>query len=203
MAFKLKKSNRITPKHKNPSTVKKALNWLKPTSPAKGALLFVIVFAVIGGSYTAHKSFAAGNMLVNYHDKIQNVLGSSTLPDSIGGKGTITVWMLPASASFQAGVGTYFKVVPLANTQFMACVTARLKDASAPKNLKIYMTGGTDYKIGEVTVPGASIYTKICSPSTLSLGPGGSPEKTIYIRAERANLNSTNDVHISNISLEW
>lgn len=47
------------PKTKKQSKARKVLNWLNPTSPAKGALLFVIAFAVIGGGYMAFKSFAA------------------------------------------------------------------------------------------------------------------------------------------------
>src|SRR5438477_12556857 len=47
------------PKTKKQSKTRQVLNCLKPTSPAKGMLLFAIVFAVIGGSYLAYKSFAA------------------------------------------------------------------------------------------------------------------------------------------------
>ncbi len=46
-------------KQKKQSISKKLLNWLKPTSPAKGMLLFAIAFAVIGGSFMAYRSFAA------------------------------------------------------------------------------------------------------------------------------------------------
>lgn len=47
------------PKIKKLSKSKKILKWFKPTSPLKGMLLFAVVFAVVGGSYMAYKSFAA------------------------------------------------------------------------------------------------------------------------------------------------
>lgn len=47
------------PQKKNQSKLQKLGNWLKPTSPKKGMLLFAIVFAVLGGGYMAYKSFAA------------------------------------------------------------------------------------------------------------------------------------------------
>lgn len=46
------------PKKKKQSRFKKFISWFKPTSPAKGALLFAIAFALIGGGYMAYKSFA-------------------------------------------------------------------------------------------------------------------------------------------------
>lgn len=46
------------PKTKKQSKKSKVLNWLKPTSTAKGMLLFAIAFAIIGGSYMVFKSFA-------------------------------------------------------------------------------------------------------------------------------------------------
>lgn len=46
------------PKNKKSSKLQKFTSWLRPTSPLKGMLLFAIVFAVIGGSYLAFKSFA-------------------------------------------------------------------------------------------------------------------------------------------------
>lgn len=47
------------PKKKKVSKLSKTINWLKPTSPAKGMLLFAIVFAVVGGALYLYKSQAA------------------------------------------------------------------------------------------------------------------------------------------------
>lgn len=44
---------------KKQSKGRKILNWLKPTSPVKGMLLFAVVFALVGGSYFLYKSTAA------------------------------------------------------------------------------------------------------------------------------------------------
>jgi hypothetical protein len=47
------------------SKAKKVLNWLKPTSLRKGMLVFAIAFALIGGSYTAYRSFATTSPWLN------------------------------------------------------------------------------------------------------------------------------------------
>ncbi len=44
---------------KRPSRVKKLLGWFSPLSPLKGAVLFALLFGILGGSYLAYKSFAA------------------------------------------------------------------------------------------------------------------------------------------------
>lgn len=41
------------------SSTKRLLHLLNPASPIKRVLLFVVLFAVIGGGYMAYKSFAA------------------------------------------------------------------------------------------------------------------------------------------------
>ncbi len=50
--------------HKSPNLFiksKRAIRWLKPTSPAKGMLLFIVSFVVVGGIFFAFKSFAIYN----------------------------------------------------------------------------------------------------------------------------------------------
>lgn len=48
------------PKQKKlPTRLKRTIDWLKPTSAKKGALLFAIAFAVIGGGVMAYRSFAS------------------------------------------------------------------------------------------------------------------------------------------------
>ncbi len=44
---------------KKQSKTSRAINWFKPTSPAKGMVVFAVVFAVVGGTFFAFKSFAA------------------------------------------------------------------------------------------------------------------------------------------------
>lgn len=43
---------------KQQSRIKRTINWLKPTSFKKGALLFAIAFVAIGGGYMAYRAFA-------------------------------------------------------------------------------------------------------------------------------------------------
>ncbi len=44
---------------RKPGKSNRTLKWLKPTNPAKGMALFAVIFAVVGGTFFAFKSFAA------------------------------------------------------------------------------------------------------------------------------------------------
>lgn len=82
------------PKKKQNSKFKKFISWFKPTSPAKGALLFAIAFAVIGGSYMAYKSLAA----VDYSRdlfQIHRLTGTAEIiVDKHSNKGEVYTWRL-------------------------------------------------------------------------------------------------------------
>lgn len=56
-------------KKKQPSRVKNAASWLKPTTPLRGLLLFAIVFGLAGGAYTLKRSLAATLTYDNTYNK--------------------------------------------------------------------------------------------------------------------------------------
>ena len=73
---KQKITNKKSTVKKQPGKLGRAVNWLKPTTPAKGMLLFVIVFAIAGGAYYAYKSSAQTLYVVHYPQADVSCYGS-------------------------------------------------------------------------------------------------------------------------------
>jgi len=195
---KARKGNKPMPTNKKQSKAKKLLNWLKPTSPAKGALLFAIVFAVIGGSYTAYKSFAASNSIVKYHNDIQGypTYAAAIYPtreiDNLSSKGGTTVWKLGNQMVVVANI-----LVPFSsNGPFNFCVTAKSSTSYALYDIGGSWNDGFKHSDVRASFPTNS-YAKICSRNNLVQFAS---EPKFQLRA----INSTNStLWVSNMSLEW
>jgi len=95
------------PKAKKQSNKSKLLNWLKPGSPRKNILLFMLAFAIVGGGYMAYKSFAASNPPLVYTQQTITSESAATniLRVNVDGSGIASIQS--AVTTFASGSGTY------------------------------------------------------------------------------------------------
>ncbi len=189
----------MSTKNKKTYKIKKILNWINPTSPAKSMLLFAIAFAVIGGSYTAYKSFASpAHVLVNGAGKIYLFHGSGVKQtDSHGGLPNTTIWRLETYAS----VATKFKVFALSSSfRPNICTTYRFTSGSTNNKLDIQYRYDQLFVVGN----GSLTYRKVCHTETILLSPGqyNTIEPLVTNYPDSNNFHA-GDLYIKNISLEW
>src|SRR5689334_12873477 len=113
---------------KKQSRTNKVLNWLKPTSAAQGAILFIIIFGVIGGGYMVYKAFAASGVIVQFYDKINNGGNAIQISDCNVDKKCSPAWALKNNTG---KVNSTF-YLPIDNTalgaEFNACFYVRLPE---------------------------------------------------------------------------
>lgn len=117
---------------KKQSKVNRVANVLKPTSPFKGMLLFAVVFAVIGGSYYAYKSFAAESaynfdVIVPY---LYTNNGAKVVHDS-------------QNYGAKSGGTNVVSLAPPANYNGGGPPAATIKDATA----ELFKSSGIDYQM--------------------------------------------------------
>ena len=122
---KMAKTIKNSTAKKQPSGVSKALNWLKPTTPAKGMLLFVIVFAIAGGAYYAYKSSAASWTV--YPKDFSYSGGAYMSTDTHSSKGTVTVAKLTPNSVItnQFLIASPWNASPGRTVQTRLCVDVR------------------------------------------------------------------------------
>ncbi len=186
----------------------KVFNWLKPSSPAKGALLFAVAFSVIGGSYMAFRSFAAGNYIINYYNKMTPYSPpGTTAPHTTTESGTLkkgsTVYVVPLGT----GLDTLFHVVPSQTTSYRVCATAKAGGSNSSLSISFAKTTATQLSTGGTNpshtvtwgVPAGVDYKGYCSNwgSYATFGTAG-----YTFDAEVINKGPTN-IRVSSIAIEW
>ncbi len=180
------------PKTKKTSKPKKLLNWLKPTSPAKGMLLFAIAFAVIGGSYMSFKSFAAGNLITHNYDQINNWGGAYTFTDCVKSKGCATVYVVTSPGG---EIGSVFKKA--STTSVKDCFTARTIGASTTVNFLVHQNyipySNYPNSTGATINVNTTGYTKYC----ISV-----PGNITYLTNQLIVVKGSN-LLVASMSLEW
>lgn len=145
------------PKTKKPAK-RKGLSTIISLSSTKGKLiLFLLIFAVVGGGYMLYSSFAATSEDVHYANKITKDYGSPyTVTESSGNKGGVTVWKLTGNQAVKSVWPTY------GYNKFFSykyCFTYRVQQSgSAP--VKVYFTTGSNNYTGDFQViPSIDAYT--------------------------------------------
>ena len=155
--------------------------WFKNMTPAKGLLLFAVVFAALGAGYYAYKSNAA--TITNYYDKIQNYNGSVTASDPASkDKYAPKVWNLPFQNS---GVITNY-TVPASNYEinYTPCVTVRRPvESNTPATIevsasKFVNTGGAD----TITIPPSAEYASYCMNGAMPFAAGESGHVSAMVK---------------------
>jgi hypothetical protein len=81
------------PARKKQSKLRTILSKLNPNSPKKKFILFIAVFAVLGGGYFAYKSFAGDQAHFWYADQIGSSGYAYKATESRGLKRGMTVWV--------------------------------------------------------------------------------------------------------------
>ncbi len=181
-------------KKKNSSDKSKLFNWLNPSSPAKNALLFVIAFAVIGGSYMAFRSFA---FTFNDHSIIyySNNPGEITLrsgsavrqTDSHGKLPSTYVWRLEKGAVVGANIKVYSSSV---TRTIRECVRFRFTYGTSNNYLRFY-----DGSFNSTAYKGSYTYINACGPPRTVQFPGTFDEKILNY--------GPGDLYIQWIGLEY
>jgi hypothetical protein len=198
---------------KSSNKLKRTLGWLKPTSTKQGALLFAIIFAIIGGSYMAYNSFASTTDVKVYGQELYTDSNSGcglsrVLDASSSSKRSITVlkmankgcasfgWTTYATGSSASGNPPFGSWAPV-NMKF--CIYAR-GDAGAGDNKLVYMSanvGTVQLRLDKATVRGSKDYQKICTAE--SRVPAGISQVGLYI----ANSDPNRDLYFAWSSLEY
>jgi hypothetical protein len=195
---------------KQPRRIKRTLSWLKPTTPAKGLLLFAIVFALAGGGYYLYKSRAA-SYTVYPGGQIQPASGApgwgaTVSQDCNGNKGCVKVMKLAPNSEARG----YIYVSAPFNRSVFLCVTARAQVSStlaAPAfSLITYNTpinGETPVadQGGFITfnpLPQSTTYKEFCSLLTLKAGSGN-----VWFDLTGAPAGSYSDVYVTNVTMKW
>lgn len=174
------------------SRAQKVINLLKITSPAKGALLFVLAFGIIGGAVMAYRSLAASYSIVNQPSKI-SLVGSSQgvkQTDSHGGKPNTIIWRIEKNAT----VTTTFSVPALSssvNADF--CVNYRF---TVPTTNDHFAIRGATFPIVET---GSNTYSSAClGKANIKLTPG------VYNPIQETVTNKgPGDMYIANMYIRW
>ncbi len=153
---------------KSSSKIRKALHWLKPTSPAKGLLLFVLCFTVIGGSYQAYRSFAATAEVRDYGvNGISGCSGAYQDTDKTSSsKAPVKVWVIPSGSCAFVNVKNVTQTGP-----WRMCVLVRGVNSgnlAVSLNMSNGRLGGSEPK----TITGSKNYSGACTEGGLYTSTG-------------------------------
>ena len=177
---------------KQPGRLGNALKWLKPTTPAKGMLLFVIVFAIAGGSYYAYKSFA--NSWTTYPKDFINLTNTAISTDCNSTKKCIPVAKMGGSASSMTGrIYTNFAEP----TVVAVCVTLRVR-VQSPSLGYANINISTSNAATTWTMYQTTTYTDKCVFTKTNAGPYFLD--TILTTGGYA---SSPDVYVAGITMKW
>ncbi len=210
---KTKLNSKKSQKNKQ-SKIRRTLTWFKPTTPAKGMLLFVMVFSIMGGSYMAYKSFAltwsqgpsSFQLVFGYWhngDKNQGVEDTH----KVGGgcqtnKSCPYVTQLFAASRLKTTIYTNFSKY----MQPFFCVTARAPFLNSTKT-------GTNYNFNTI-VRGSPSYTAVDSSfyaeQSYQYGrachrmsvPEGGQFVDITVTAQPNNTTTSYNLYIASIDLD-
>ena len=189
---------------KQPNRLRKALNWLKPTTPAKGMLLFIIVFAIAGGGYYAYKSSAAS--YTTYATSLTPIRGAQLIYDDHAKSPTYAVRLNARTDANYTELGTkmflgqpWSNYPPSTKINTRMCISARSNAAGngSQANIVFDIDGVYDQtKTTAVNIPAGKSYNTYCS-GWLPVGGG----------THMSNVNIYNwgyqDVYVSNVSMQW
>jgi hypothetical protein len=189
------------PKNKKTKSVK-PFSLFAAMSPAKGMLLFAIVFAVLGGSYLAYSSFAATLSTVHGYNEITSPNGATLVKDpNYSSKGENYVWKLTGGQT----VASKFKFTPkqsLVNVK--ACINVRKPQNNLPPiNWTVLLAIGSQNKGGAegVNVYPSSTYSKVCTTGSASFAGGQTYD--LEVGAQFSTSNVGEQLYIASISIEW
>lgn len=87
------------------SRLKQTLNWLKPTSPAKGMVLFALVFGLAGGGYYVYKSYASNTWAIFPKDMTTYAFAAKGTDCHSSNKGCVDIVRLNPAADARLGQG--------------------------------------------------------------------------------------------------
>ncbi|MDQ3159163.1 MAG: hypothetical protein M3P98_03470 [bacterium] len=159
-------------------------NKLANLSNSKKLLIFVVIFAVIGGGYLAYRSFAATTGTVAFTNNLELRGNGKKIIERKGSKKKIEVWEIPPGSS----VGTTFNTNN--SRAYKVCSIFKL-----PKGgIITLIAGGVATDGGEkITIaPGKDDYQKRCRSGNIN-GP------TINAGI---GLENGSDLRVSAVSLE-
>lgn len=193
------------------SRLKRILGWLKPTSPAKGALLFAIAFVVIGGGYMAYKSFAAGATwypgAISWHGEA--VVGTD--PASHNSKNKDIAVLKMRSNSTQAYVRAYVNFA--SDRRIFVCFSGRgqiLSSGGGNNTISLVakdVSGGSVYgQTGNTwNIPSSKDYTSRCIAPTIK---GGGITRAFWIDVNKlspggADVPGYANYYLSKIYLQY
>lgn len=187
-------------KKKKSTKSKKLINWLRPSSPAKGMLLFALVFAVLGGGYMTYRSFAftysnhSATAWSSVYGDINKTGGNGIRQyDSNGGLSSTKVWRLERGATVKANIPVYSSVIIKRSMQ--ACVRFRFTANSGTLNQGFTFTDrGSPIALPGIT--GRVTYSMACTGNNISSALPGTFTVQIY-------NNGPADMYIEWISLVW
>ena len=169
-----KRTTKKVAKNTKQKGVRSALKWLKPTTPAKGMLLFFIVFALAGGAYYAYKSSAA-SWTANATSFI-DLFSTNISQDDHSSKGAMTVAKMNGVGGIGSGASGGRATARIwvnfqQNTPVFICTTARAPISTSttyPSGLYMaeYITGdGLERFLGQqhFTINQSKNYAGFCS----------------------------------------
>lgn len=156
---------------KSNSKIKNAIGWFKPTTPAKGMLLFAIVFVVIGGSYMAYNSYASNNYAYSEISTKLSLRGASIVDETKGTKANTKVVNIPANIGISnsasvSDTGLMDGLVHLfAGKQARTCAKVRL-DASSTIRSSVWIANivSTNPSFYTEVITGSDTYSTVCTP---------------------------------------
>ncbi len=193
-------------KANQPGRIKRAVRWLKPTSPLKGMVLFALIFGVIAGGYYAYQSFASGSWSLlpgqNIWPKNGSVNASYVSTDCNGtSKGCIKVLKMPTNSS-----GESYVTIPASYPRaFYICVSLRAQVSSSTFAPQFSMYESSSAPISQaayiaLVVPQDKTYHEQCSGETIKAG-----DQTLHfvLNNPGRSVGKTSDVYVAYIALRW
>ncbi len=186
------------------NTKKNTSRWQKlvPRTPRAKFLTFLVVFAVLGGSVMAYRSFAATGAGVYTASQMTGENGAWTMQETRGVKKGYTVWYLPPNRN--ANPVTYIapSYWPTIWAPYIrGCANVRTYGPAGSQSVTLTITDGQQrFTSGANLTNSADTYKKVCTNGSIK---HTDPNAKVHVAASCTCGLGGNTVYVSSLSIEY